>query len=79
MVHGLVHLLERNNTERFNVLMDSFLPNQRVCRETPDHGILGCGVWGVGCGMWNVECGIIEANDRVDQWVEHIVRLLLTV
>ena len=27
VLHGLVHLLERNNTERFNVLLDSFLPN----------------------------------------------------
>ena len=27
VLHGLVHLLERNNTERFNVLINSFLPN----------------------------------------------------
>ena len=45
VVHGLVHLLERNNTERFSVLMDSFLPNGRVCRDTLNHGILGCEVW----------------------------------
>ncbi len=45
VVHELVHLLERNHTERFSALMDSFLPNWRACRETLNHGILGHEVW----------------------------------
>ena len=45
VVHELVHLLERNHTERFSALMDSFLPNWRTCRESLNHGILGHEVW----------------------------------
>ena len=45
VVHELVHLLERNHTERFSALMDSFLPNWRTCRETLNHGILGHEAW----------------------------------
>ena len=44
-VHELVHLLERNHTERFTALMDGFLPNWRVCRETLNAGVLGHEVW----------------------------------
>jgi predicted metal-dependent hydrolase len=45
VVHELVHLLERNHTVRFTALMDGFLPNWRVCRETLNHGALGHEVW----------------------------------
>lgn len=45
-VHELVHLLERNHTDRFTALMDKFLPNWRVCRETLNAGVLGHEVWG---------------------------------
>ena len=44
-VHELVHLLERNHTDRFTALMDGFLPNWRVCRETLNAGVLGHEVW----------------------------------
>ncbi|MHB1199289.1 MAG: M48 family metallopeptidase [Polaromonas sp.] len=46
VVHELVHLLERNHSERFMVLMDEFMPNWRVCRETLNSGVLGHEVWG---------------------------------
>lgn len=46
VVHELVHLLERNHTERFTGLMDGFLPNWRMCRETLNGGVLGHEVWG---------------------------------
>lgn len=45
VVHELVHLLERNHTERFTTLMDGLLPNWRVCRETLNSGMLGHEVW----------------------------------
>lgn len=45
VVHELVHLLERNHTERFTVLMDGFLPNWRVCRAALNSGVLGYEVW----------------------------------
>ena len=45
VVHELVHLLERNHTERFTALMDEFLPNWRVCREVLNSGVLGYDVW----------------------------------
>ena len=45
VVHELVHLLERNHTERFTVLMDGFMPNWRACRETLNSGVLGHEVW----------------------------------
>jgi predicted metal-dependent hydrolase len=44
-VHELVHLLECNHTDRFTALMDKFLPNWRVCRETLNAGVLGHEVW----------------------------------
>jgi predicted metal-dependent hydrolase len=34
VVHELVHLLERNHTERFYELMDRFMPDWRTVRET---------------------------------------------
>ncbi|NCN71747.1 MAG: M48 family metallopeptidase [Betaproteobacteria bacterium] len=45
VVHELVHLLERKHSERFTALMDSYLPNWRVCRETLNGGMLGHEVW----------------------------------
>ena len=44
-VHELVHLLERNHTERFTALMDGFLPNWSVCRATLNSGVLGHQTW----------------------------------
>lgn len=46
VVHELVHLLERNHTERFMALMDGCLPNWRVRREMLNRGVLGHEVWG---------------------------------
>jgi hypothetical protein len=46
VVHELVHLLERRHSERFTALMDGFMPNWRVCRETLNSGVLGHEVWG---------------------------------
>ena len=45
VVHELVHLLERNHTERFTALMDGFMPKWRVCREVLNSGVLGYEVW----------------------------------
>ena len=45
VVHELVHLLERNHTERFTALMNGFLPNWSVCRATLNSGVLGYDVW----------------------------------
>jgi len=45
VVHELVHLLERKHSERFTTLMDAYLPNWRVCRETLNGGMLGHEVW----------------------------------
>ena len=45
VVHELVHLLERNHTERFTALMDGFLPNWSVCRATLNSGVLGHQTW----------------------------------
>lgn len=45
VVHELVHLLERKHSERFAALMDGFLPNWRLCRETLNSGMLGHEVW----------------------------------
>jgi predicted metal-dependent hydrolase len=45
VVHELVHLLERNHSDRFTALMDGFMPNWRVCRETLNSGVLGHEVW----------------------------------
>lgn len=46
VLHELVHLLERRHSERFTALMDGFMPNWRVCRETLNSGVLGHEVWG---------------------------------
>ena len=45
VVHELVHLLERNHTERFTALMDGFMPNWRVCRDVLNSGWLGYDTW----------------------------------
>ncbi len=45
VVHELVHLLERNHTERFTSLMDGFLPDWRSRRELLNRGVLGHEVW----------------------------------
>jgi len=45
VAHELVHLLERHHNERFMALMDEFLPNWRVCRQTLNSGVLGHEVW----------------------------------
>jgi len=45
VVHELMHLLERKHSERFTALMDAYLPNWRVCRETLNGGTLGHEVW----------------------------------
>ena len=45
VVHELVHLLERNHTDRFTALMDGFMPNWSVCRATLNSGVLGHEVW----------------------------------
>lgn len=45
VVHELVHLLERRHSDRFTALMDEFLPNWRICRETLNGGMLGHEVW----------------------------------
>ena len=45
VVHELMHLLERNHTERFTALMDGFFPNWSVCRATLNSGVLGHEVW----------------------------------
>jgi hypothetical protein len=45
VVPELVPLLERHQTERFMALMDGFLPNWRVYRETLNGGKMGHEVW----------------------------------
>ena len=45
VVHELVHLLERNHTDRFTTLMDGFMPNWRVCRDVLNSGWLGYDTW----------------------------------
>lgn len=46
MVHELVHLLERNHTERFTALMDRHLPDWRTRREVLNSSPLGHESWG---------------------------------
>lgn len=46
VVHELVHLLERNHTERFTALMDQHLPDWRHRRETLKSSPLGHEEWG---------------------------------
>jgi predicted metal-dependent hydrolase len=45
VVHELVHLLERKHTELFTSLMDGFIPNWRVRKETLNRGVLGYEAW----------------------------------
>ena len=45
VVHELVHLLERNHTDRFTTLMDGLMPNWRVCRDVLNNGWLGYDTW----------------------------------
>ena len=46
LVHELVHLLERNHTDRFIALMDSYLPDWRTRREVLNSSPLGHETWG---------------------------------
>jgi predicted metal-dependent hydrolase len=46
VVHELVHLLERNHTERFTALMDMHLPDWRTRREVLNSSPLGHEAWG---------------------------------
>ncbi len=46
VVHELVHLLERNHTERFTALMDRHLPDWRTRREVLNSAPLGHESWG---------------------------------
>lgn len=45
LVHELVHLLERNHTDRFTALMDGFMPSWMACRALLTSGVLGHEVW----------------------------------
>lgn len=45
VVHELVHLLERNHTQRFSALMDRFLSDWRTRRDTLNTGVLGHESW----------------------------------
>ena len=46
VVHELVHLLERNHTERFTSLMDQHLPDWRTRREVLNSSPLAHETWG---------------------------------
>lgn len=41
----MLHLLERNHTERFTALTEGFMPNSRAYRATPNSGVLGHEFW----------------------------------
>lgn len=45
LVHELVHLLERNHTERFVALMDRYLPHWRHLREELNAAPLAHETW----------------------------------
>jgi len=45
MVHEMVHLLERNHTERFIALMDKFMPSWRLLRDELNHTPLSHEKW----------------------------------
>jgi metallopeptidase YgjP-like protein/HsdM-like protein len=45
VVHELVHLLERNHTERFTALMESFIPHWRQYRAVLNRTPLGHEEW----------------------------------
>jgi predicted metal-dependent hydrolase len=44
-VHELVHLLERNHNDRFTALMDTFLPQWRLCRHELNRAPLAHETW----------------------------------
>jgi predicted metal-dependent hydrolase len=46
IAHELVHLLERNHSDRFTALMDQFSPNWRHYREVLNRAPLGHEEWG---------------------------------
>jgi predicted metal-dependent hydrolase len=46
VVHELVHLLERNHTERFTALMNKHLPDWRTRRQVLNSSPLGHEAWG---------------------------------
>jgi hypothetical protein len=45
VVHEMVHLLERNHTERFIALMDEFMPSWRLLRDELNHTPLSHEKW----------------------------------
>ena len=45
VVHELVHLLERHHNDRFQKLMDHFMPQWRIHREEMNWGPLGYDNW----------------------------------
>lgn len=45
VVHELVHLLERNHTDRFTALMDGFMPDWRMGRALLNSGVPAHDVW----------------------------------
>ncbi len=45
VVHELVHLLERHHNDRFQKLMDQFMPQWRIHREELNRGPLGYDNW----------------------------------
>ena len=45
IVHELVHLLERHHNDRFQKLMDQFMPQWRLHREELNRGPLGYEDW----------------------------------
>ena len=45
VVHEMVHLLERKHTERFNALMDAFMPSWRLYRDELNHTPLSHEIW----------------------------------
>ena len=46
LVHEMVHLLERHHNERFQALMDHFLPNWRMQRDVLNRAPLAHEEWG---------------------------------
>lgn len=46
IVHEMVHLLERNHTDRFRELMDRFMPQWRYCRDMLNQAPLTHEEWG---------------------------------
>jgi len=50
VVHEMVHLLERNHTERFYTLMDRFMPRWRARREELNSAPLANEEWAASSG-----------------------------